>query len=145
MKNAEVLLRFVLRWVGSVALIAIVAVVMPYAWMDAIHRALGMGPLPDQPVVGYLARSLSAFYAMFGGMLWRLSFDVRRYRPVLGYIGVATVVFGLTLIGIDWLEGMPGFWKMGEGPITVLLGVILLVLLRNIRETQAVEQEKVIN
>jgi hypothetical protein len=93
-----------------------------------------MGPLPSEPVVGYLARSLSAFYAMFGALLWRLSLDVRGNRAVLRFIGSATVVFGLTLLGIDLAEGMPAFWRLGEGPISVCLGVIMLVLLRNMKE-----------
>ncbi len=143
MKNAEFLLRFFLRWVGAVAMLAIVAVVMPYSWMDAIHRALGMGPLPSEPVVGYLARSLSAFYAMFGALLWRLSLDVRGNRPVLRFIGTATVAFGLTLLGIDLAESMPTFWRLGEGPISILLGLIVLILVRNLKEAgQPVEQIK---
>ena len=30
---------------------------VPYSWMDAIHQGLGMGKLPDAPIVGYLVRS----------------------------------------------------------------------------------------
>ncbi len=130
MLNAEFLLRFFLRWVGFVAMLAIIAVVMPYSWMDSIHRWLGMGPLPDQPIVGYLARSLSAFYALFGALLWRLSLDVRANRPILRFVGIITVAFGLTLFGIDCAEKMPGFWRNAEGPITILIGSLLLILVQ---------------
>ena len=61
--------KLFLRVVGTVALLAVVAVVMPYSWMDAVHQRLGMGKLPPEPIVGYLARSTSAFYAMLGGLL----------------------------------------------------------------------------
>jgi hypothetical protein len=118
----ESFLRFVLRWAGSMSLLALVAVVMPYAWMDAAHRWLGLGRLPSEPVVGYLARSVSAFYALLGGLLWVLSFDLARHRLALCYLGVAMILFGAALIGIDWSEGLPWFWKTWEGPWVMLIG-----------------------
>lgn len=50
-------LRLFLWIVGTASLLAVAAVVMPYAWMNAIHQWLGMGRLPSDPIVGYLARS----------------------------------------------------------------------------------------
>lgn len=121
----ETFLRFVLRWVGSVSLLALVAVVIPYAWMDATHRWLGLGRLPSEPVVGYLARSVSAFYALLGGLLWVMSFDLPRHRTALCYLGIAFVIFGAALIGIDWAEGLPLFWRAGEGPWVMLIGAAI--------------------
>ena len=37
--------------------------------MAACHEAMGLGPFPDAPIVEYLARSVSAYYAMLGGLL----------------------------------------------------------------------------
>lgn len=48
-----------LRIVGSVSLLAVFFAIMPYSWMNVIHEWLGMGQLPNEPVVGYLARSTS--------------------------------------------------------------------------------------
>ena len=76
-------LKLFLRIMGTGALTALVFVVAPYSWMDAIHRWLGLGILPSEPVVSYLARSTSAFYALQGGLVWVVSFDLRRHRPVL--------------------------------------------------------------
>lgn|GEM_PF-6538567 len=66
-------IRF-LRIVGSASLLAVFFTMIPYSWMDSIHGWLVMGRLPSEPVVGYLARSTSAFYALMGGLLWILSF-----------------------------------------------------------------------
>lgn len=121
-------LRGLIRAVGTVALLAAIAVIMPYSWMDHVHQWLGMGRLPSEPVVGYLARSTSAFYAILGGLLWVASSDLRRYRPILQYLGLAMVLLGLTLGVVDWVEGMPLWWRLAEGPIGIALGVILLVL-----------------
>ena len=123
--SEEIFLRFVLRWIGTVSLLALFAVVMPYAWMDATHYWLGLGRLPDQPIVGYLARSVSAFYALLGGLLWVISFDLPRHRPTLCYLGVAIMVFGATLTGIDWVEGLPLFWRVWEGPWVMLMGAAI--------------------
>lgn len=119
-------LRLLLRLGGGSMLFAVVFVVAPESWMVAIHAALDMGPLPTAPVVGYLARSTSAFYAMFGGLLLLASFDLVRHRTVLIYVGWTTTVFGAVLLGIDWFEGMPPSWTLSEGPLVVLFGLAIL-------------------
>ena len=52
------LLAIVLRVVGVTTLLALFAVVMPMPWMVATHRWLGLGEMPRDAVVEYLARSL---------------------------------------------------------------------------------------
>lgn len=121
-------LILLLRIIGTASLLALVAVAMPYAWMDSIHAGLGMGALPSDPIVGYLARTLSAFYALYGGLLWTLSFDTKRHHAIIRYIGFATFGFGLILVAIDWTEGMPFYWKLVEGPIAIVYGVSILRL-----------------
>ena len=128
----ERLLLFWLRIVGSASLLALVFVPFPYSGMDAIHRALGMGELPNEPVVLYLARSTSAFYALMGGLMWVLSFDMRRHRAVLVYLGAALTAFGVVLTVVDWVEGLPMFWKLGEGPADIVIGLIILLLGRGL-------------
>ncbi|MBP8304425.1 MAG: hypothetical protein KBE04_09895 [Phycisphaerae bacterium] len=120
-------LRWFVRAVGTVALLAAIAVILPYSWMDHVHQWLGMGKLPSDPVVGYLARSTSAFYAILGGLLWVTSSDLRRHRPILQYLGLAMVLLGLTLGVVDWVEGMPLWWRLAEGPTTVVVGLFILL------------------
>jgi hypothetical protein len=96
--------------------------------MNAIHHWLGIGELPTELIVGYLARSVSAFYTMFGGLLWVVSFDLSRHRLVLCYIGAAVVFFGIILFIVDLREGIPLWRSLGEGPIDTAFGVILLIL-----------------
>jgi len=128
MTKQERFLKLLLRIIGSVALVAIVAVVMPYSWMNAVHRWLGMGELPAEPIVGYLARSTSAFYAILGGLFWVVSFDLHRHKVVLCYLGIVVVVFGAALFVIDLLEGMPLHWCLTEGPFNIGFGIVILVL-----------------
>ena len=120
--------KLFLRVIGTAALFALVAVVMPYSGMNAIHKWLGLGQLPAEPIVGYLARSTSAFYAMLGALLWVVSFDLVRHRLILRFLGVAIIVFGVMLLAVDFIEGMPLWWSLWEGPINMAFGTIILIL-----------------
>ena len=117
---------------GTSSVFALIFVAAPNSWMDSIHVSLGMGPLPKEPIVGYLARSTSAFYAMLGGLFWVVSFDLRKYRTVITYLAYAITLLGVVLVIIDWWEGMPLFWKVWEGPFVVAFGLSLWFLTRRI-------------
>ena len=132
--TAEAALKILLRWIGTASIIALVFVAAPHAWMDSIHRDLGMGPLPDAPVVGYLARSTSALYALLGGLFWVLSFDLARHRKVLVYLGRVVPILGVILFAVDRAEGLPLFWQAWEGPALVVIGLVIFFLGRRIRE-----------
>jgi hypothetical protein len=128
----ETLLKGLLRFFGTSSLFATIFVAAPHAWMQDIHAWLGLGELPDTPVVWYLARSTSAFYAVLGGLFWTVSFDLRRHKLVLTYLGAAVTVFGLALFVIDWSEGLPLFWTFWEGPLVTALGLSVSYLSRRI-------------
>lgn len=130
--RSERTLKLILRLIGSSSLLALIFVAVPYSWMNSIHSDLGMGQLPDAPIVSYLARSLSAFYALLGGLLWVVSFDLQRHRRVLIYIGTATALFGAILLAVDWVEKMPLFWTAWEGPFIIVFGLAIVVLSRRI-------------
>ena len=127
-EQATSALKLLLRVIGSSSLLALIFVAAPESWMVAIHAELALGPLPDAPIVGYLARSTSAFYAIEGGLFWVLSFDPVRHRPVLRYLGATTALFGLVLLTVDWLEGLPLSWTLWEGPFVGLFGLAVLWL-----------------
>ena len=122
----ERVLVFILRLIGTSSLFALPFVVLPSSWLAAIHADLGLGEMPDTPVVWYLARSLSAFYALLGGLFWTLSFDLVRYRAPLVYLSWALTGFGVCLSFIDWIEGLPFFWRIWEGPFITTVGVTMI-------------------
>lgn len=136
MTRQELLFKLFLRIIGTAALLALFAVFFPYSWMNAVHQWLGMGELPSEPIVGYLARSTSAFYAFLGGLLWVVSFDLRRHRMVLCYLGVVIVIFGAALLAVDVLEGMPIWWTVGEGPFNFVFGTVIFVLARKLHKRE---------
>jgi len=136
MNRSERLLALLLRVSAAVLLSALVPAFMPFAWMQIVHRALGLGELAETPLNHYLTRSLSALYAFNGTVLLYLSFDVRHYRPLIRFLGVAHVVFGGFLLGLDLYAGLPWFWTLGEGPVVILLGLLMLGLQRGVSERQ---------
>ena len=125
MHRSERVAVFVLRLIGIGGLCAIPAILMPDSWIAAIHTAAGLGEFPDAPIVGYLARSLSAFYAFNGAIALVISFDIRRYRPVIRLLAALFTMMGLVLLGIDLATGMPLLWTVCEVPSTIAIGVIL--------------------
>jgi len=135
--NSEKILKLLLRFLGTTSLFALVFVVAPCSWLDSIHSFLGMGQLPDKPVVGYLARSTSALYAILGGLFWTVSFDLERHRLVLRYLGAAITLFGAALLVIDWSEGLPFLWKVWEGPFLMALGLAIFFLSRKIKTSES--------
>ncbi len=128
----ERILAVLLRLVGALMLLALPAVVMPTAWMDGCHRALGLGPLPAGPIVEYLTRSISFLYAIHGGLLLVIASDLRRNLGVLVYLAAASMAFGAALVAIDLYAGLPVWWVVTEGPPLTALGLLILLLTRSV-------------
>lgn len=128
MNPNERVLAWLLRLGGVVMLTALGAMVMPFDWMNTIHRQLGMGELSNQPIMGYLTRSISGFYALHGALLVFLAGDVRRFLPVIRFLGLVGAIFGGLLLGIDLFVGLPIWWTAVEGPWVAVLSVVILRL-----------------
>ena len=126
MTPSERLLVLVLRAASAVLLLALVPAAMPFAWMDAVHRWLGLGELPQQPVMEYLCRSASLLYAYHGAVLLFVSFDVRRWMPVLRCLAWLGVAFGAAVAVVDLAARLPPWWIVGDAAsILAICGVIL--------------------
>ena len=122
-----ILFRYLL---GIGSLFALVPVVMPWSWMAATHRWLGLGEMPTGPVVEYLARSLSAFYALVGALCLVMVSDLDRYRPLVRFFGVCLALLGMVFTGVDLAAGMPWWWTALEGPGAVPVGALVYFLAR---------------
>ena len=63
--TAERLLFVLLRINAGVLLLAAPCALLPFAWMDTVHRdVLGLGSLSDILITKYMARSLSLVFAI---------------------------------------------------------------------------------
>ena len=124
------LLIVLLRLGALMTGLAFLTVPLPVESMVSTHRWLGLGDLPQAPVVEYLARSVAAFYGFHGVLLFLLSTDVARYAPIINYIAVMNVLLGLMLVAIDAHAGLPVWWIVFEGPPVVLTGIAIGLLNR---------------
>ncbi|MCS6866307.1 MAG: hypothetical protein RMJ56_10815 [Gemmataceae bacterium] len=123
------LLRWLLRLIGGVELCAIPFVFFPFAGMNTVHEQwLGLGELPNAPIVVYMARSLSALYAVHGALVVRLSWDVVRFRPLIVFLGWLHVILGLVVLTIDVSVGWALWWIVAEGPGIALGGGLIVFL-----------------
>ena len=111
------------RLIGLSAILAIFAVAMPFSWMRGIHEYLGLGEMPEGPIVEYLARSLSALYALVGFVFWYVSYRVEENLGFVRLLGALFLVFGIVLLGIGVKSAMPMAWILLEGPPAILLGI----------------------
>jgi hypothetical protein len=138
---ARRLLIGLLRFGAVITGVAFLTVPLPVESMVSTHRWLGLGDLPQAPIVEYLARSVAAFYGFHGVLLFLLSTDVNRYAPIITYIAVMNVVLGLMLVAIDVHAGLPVWWIVSEGPPVVLTGIALVLLNRAAARERAVSLE----
>lgn len=130
MNRKQVVTAWILRLVGLSGMLAIVAVVMPLSWMEATHEYLGLGKMPEGPIVEYMARSLSALYAILGFILWHVSFRVDDYLGLVRLLGLVFIVFGLVISWVGVKAGLPMAWTLLEGPPTILAGFWIVLSCR---------------
>ncbi|HNY76834.1 MAG: hypothetical protein RBS72_00900 [Sedimentisphaerales bacterium] len=133
MKHSRGLLTALLRLTGVAMLGGLVFVFCPFAWMQRIHTGIGMGELEYTPLMSYLTRTLSAMYAVVGATLLFVSLDIRRYLPLIRLLGVIALAGGVGVTLLDAMLRLPAFWTLLEGPLTIGLGVALLVLSGKVR------------
>jgi len=128
----EKILVWMLRIGAVLTITAFPTVLLPAETMANWHAKLGMGAFPDVPVTGYMARSLSMLYGFHGVFTLIVSMDVRRYRPMVGFLGWMLLILGPAMLLIDLHSGMPPLWTATEGPPLILFGAAVLYLRRSI-------------
>ena len=133
--NPERILKLILQINGAVMATALVAVFMSHDQMAAIHQWLGLGKFPEGIIVDYLARSLSAFYALMGVLYIVLARDIRAYATIITFMAWASICFGVATIIIDLQLGFPAWWTWGEGPFIIVYGAVVLWLQRKVKKT----------
>jgi len=125
---SERLLLIILRLNAVMLVLAFPAVIMPYEWMNVIHHWLGLGELPDIPILGYLTRSISLLYGMLGILTFLIAADPKRYWTLIALWGVASLGTGIVLGVVDIVHRMPFYWTLAEAPYLLCLGIAVLVL-----------------
>ena len=69
-------------------------------------------------------------YFAHGIFVLAISFNVNRYWPLIGLLGLINVMLGVVLLVTDVIAPMPWYWALLEGPPIVAVEGIFLVLWR---------------
>jgi len=129
-------LQLVLRILSVIVMTAVFAAMLPMETMKLIHRQIGLGEMPESPIVEYLARSVSLFYAFHGAMIWYLASDLRRNLRFFRFYLRLSLVFAAGLFLVDLSAGLPWRWVLFEGPPAMLLIAVLLMGLRRVPKAE---------
>src|SRR5918993_5529637 len=121
---------WLMRLEGSTEILAFVAVVMPRAWMETGHAWLGLGEMPDGPIIMFMIRQASYAYGMHGVSMWILASDVNRFRPLIVFNGVAFLLAAPVFFLIDYTSGVPLWWTIFDSLACGATGAALLLLTR---------------
>jgi hypothetical protein len=138
MNRADFWLGLLLRVSGGICCLAIIPFFMPRTWIQIGHEFMRLGSFPSAPIAEYLARSVSALCAFYGGLLIALSFDVHRFAPLIKYQAIA--MMGLSAIG-DYAgarAGLPAIWMAADaaGLWAFQLPILILVTCVSARSSE---------
>jgi hypothetical protein len=103
--------------------------------MEASHSWLGMGAMPDGPLIMFMIRQASYVYGMHGVSLWLLASDVKRYRTLILFNGISFSIAAVLFALIDHTAGMPIWWTIGDALGCGGFGIALLWLTYRSRES----------
>lgn len=144
--TAEFGLKWLLRFIAFTTLFALIAAVMPQAWLvHFVHKAD-----PAVPVglfVTYMFRMLMGIFAFVGLFCVVVSTDVQRYRPLIWVLSVVCLIGTLAgvitlLVAVPSDQRIGFFWfafvDQAEGLAQSVLLVVLLLLIRRHNPHRAV-------
>jgi len=128
--NNQRLQSWLLRLAGATEILAFISVVMPRSWMEVSHAWLGLGEMPDGPIIMFMIRQASYVYGMHGISLWVMASNVERFRPLVILNGVSFVLAAPVFFMIDYMAGMPLWWTVADTLGCGFFGAALLLLSR---------------
>ena len=122
-------------WIaGILCLLSVVGLVLPFSAWDSIVRFFGVDSLPDSPLFVYTARLMSATFAAIGVFFIILALRPMDYGIMVPFSGLAAIVIGIVCTAVGFAVKMPNFWFLGDSLSCLVLGVLIVVLWRRIKE-----------
>ena len=118
--------RLVLRVIGAVSFIALPAIFAPRLTVEKFSVLLGFGKPPHLPLLIYMTSGASCVYLAQAILLWLMSRDVVRYRPLIVFCGWAYLAFSPLFLWIDISAGMRSFQVAADSLSCLVAGVALL-------------------
>ena len=124
-------LVLVLRATAVLFLLAFVGAALPEGWMKAVYEWGGeLGPWPGGALLVYLARAVSILYGFYGLLALYLSFDVRRYLPLIRFMAIVGFPFAPVMFVVIWAAGLPMVWAVSESTSILVISALWYVASR---------------
>lgn len=117
---------FILRALALVSFIALPAIFVPRLAVEKFSVLMGFGKPPPMPLLIYMTSGASCVYVAQGLLMWFMSRDVVRYRPLIVFCGWAYLAFGPLFLWIDLSAGMPAFQVAADSLSCLFAGGALL-------------------
>lgn len=133
--TAEIGLKWLLRLIGISTIPALVAAVMPQSWLIFMLNKAQPG-ISSGILITYLSRMLMAMYFLIGLQCFVFASDIKRYRPLIWLMSVASIIIAsaglIALFSAVRPEFRVGFFwfvfgDFAEGFAQAFLAVILLL------------------
>jgi hypothetical protein len=118
--------QLILRMMALMSLPVMVAVIAPHLTVEKLSWLVGFGQPPQTPLLPYLAAGGSFVYLILSAILWILSSDVARYRPLIFFTAYVCLLGIPVYWWIDTHTGMPLWWLLMDQVICFIAGSGLL-------------------
>ena len=132
-------LVLVLRATAVLFLLALVGAVLPESWMKVVYEWGELGPWPGGALLVYLARAVSVLYAFYGILTLYLSFDVRRYLPLIRFMAIIGFPFAPVMFVVIWAAGLPAVWAVSETTSILVISALWYAASKPAKLTNAAE------
>jgi len=118
--------RLILRLAAVIQFTALPGALLPRQGTEKLSWLMGLGQPPIAPLLIYMAGGCAFVYLAEGVILWMLSNDVARYRPLVIASGWIYLVGGPAFLWIDTQARLPYWWTAMDSVSCLILGATLL-------------------
>ena len=123
-------------WITAVScLAAAVFMVLPIPTIESFFENFGIEPLPDTPIFIYIARLISATYAVIGVFLVILALKPMKYGVLVPFAGVSTLFIGLVCGTVGVISVIPKLWFLGDALFGIILGLGILISWQKVKKS----------
>lgn len=117
---------WMLRLIIAILLTGLPGVLLPAEAFEKFSWLMGYGQPPLKPMTIYLAGNAGYAYVALAAVVWAISRDLVRYRPLVRVCGWIMVIAGPAYFSIDLQCPLPWWWVLMDSVSCLLIGLTLL-------------------
>lgn len=118
--------RLILRAGAAVSLLALPGVIAPRLAVEKLSWLMGFGQPRETPLLIYMTAGGSCVCVAVAALLWVMSMDVARQRPLVLATAWICLACGPLFLWIDSDAGLPGWWVAMDTLACLAFGAALL-------------------